>query len=292
MSIPVVLGFESNRPSEKFLSLIEKYSPFGVILFERNFTDVDSIYENIRSLKSASSNSLIMIDEEGGAKSRIRREHGFPNPPNPREVASCLSLDEAEDAYRILGTALADLGIDVDLAPVVDVAPENHILGGRAFSDDSLECVEYASAIVRGLQSGGVKTCAKHFPGLGSAIIDPHLKTAVSEASKQEFEEIHFPPFKRAIESGTDFVMSTHLRANSLDPSGKIATLSGKIIEVIRNMGFTGDILTDDLLMGGAIENASISTLALESLKAGHDAVLICREIDGIEAILDEIAQR
>lgn len=291
MSIPTVLGFESSRPSESFLRLIGDYAPFGVILFERNFTDVASISANIRSIKSASSNSLIMIDEEGGVKSRIRKEHGFPNPPNPREVARNMSPNEAEEAYRILGGALAGLGIDVDLAPVVDVAPENHILGGRAFSDDWHLCAEYASAIVRGLQKGGVKTCAKHFPGLGSAIIDPHLKTAVSSASIQDFEQIHFPPFKSAIEAGTDFVMTTHLRANSLDPSGKIATLSDNMVAIIRNLGFSGGILTDDLLMGGAIENASLKALALESLKSGHDAVLICHEIQGIEAILDESAK-
>ncbi len=289
MILPVVLGFDNKRPSDKFLRLIERYSPYGIILFECNFDDLDMIAENVRAIKSASPNSLIMIDEEGGVKSRIRHEHGFPNPPDPREVARKMTLDEAREAYRILGRALVELGIDVDLAPVVDVAPAGHILGDRTFSDDWRICADYTAAVIEGLHDGGVMACAKHFPGLGGAEIDPHLNVALSDANREKFERIHFPPFKRAINVGVDFVMTTHLRAKSLDPSGKIATLSPLITNHIRKMGFEGKILTDDLLMRGALEISSIELLSRRSIESGHDIILICREIENTDRILQSL---
>ncbi len=286
---PAVLGFNNPKPDDEFLKLIEDFSPYGVILFERNFSDLESIVENIIELKSASPNSLIMIDEEGGVKSRIRREHGFPNPPDPREVAMRMSLAEAEEAYRILGSALAEIGVDVDLAPVADVAPANHILGDRAFYNDWRICADYSAAVIRGLRRGGVMSCAKHFPGLGSAVIDPHLATAISNAPVEEFAEIHFPPFEAAISAGVDFVMTTHLRADSLDSTGEIATLSSRIVSMIREMGFSGLILTDDLLMGGALVCENLSDLATKALSAGHSAVLICRQTDDIRNVLESL---
>lgn len=286
---PAVLGFNNPKPDDEFLKLIEDFSPYGVILFERNFSDLDSIVENILELKSASPNSLIMIDEEGGVKSRIRKEHGFPNPPDPREVAMTMSLAEAEEAYRILGRALTELGVDVDLAPVADVAPADHILGNRAFYGDWRICADYSAAVIRGLRRGGVMSCAKHFPGLGSAVIDPHLATSVSTATADEFTEIHFPPFKAAISTGVDFVMTTHLRADSLDSTGEIATLSPRIVSMITEMGFSGFILTDDLLMGGASGGDNLSELASKALLAGHSAVLICRPVEDIRLVMESL---
>lgn len=289
MVTPVVLGFNDKRPSDRFLKTIEKYSPYGIIFFERNFNGLDMIVDNVKSIRSASPNSSIMIDEEGGMKSRIRREHGFPNPPDPREVADEMSLDDAREAYRILGRALLELGIDVDLAPVVDVAPKEHILGDRSFSDDWRICADYSEAVINGLHDGGVLTCAKHFPGLGSAEIDPHLEATVSDAKREEFERKHFPPFKRSIEAGVDFIMTTHMRSAALDPLNSIATLSTDITKLIREMGFVGKILTDDLLMGGAASIASIGELSRRAINAGHDVVLICRELENIEIILEEL---
>ncbi|MGC9314909.1 MAG: glycoside hydrolase family 3 N-terminal domain-containing protein [bacterium] len=289
MSKPAVLGFNNPQPDDDFLKLIEEFSPYGVILFERNFFDLDSIVENIIELKSASPNSLIMIDEEGGEKSRIRREHGFPNPPDPREVAMTMSLAEAEEAYRILGRALAELGVDVDLAPVVDVAPPDHILGNRAFYYDCRICADYSAAVIRGLRRGGVMSCAKHFPGLGSAVIDPHLATAVTTATAEDFAETHFPPFESAVSADVDFLMTTHLRAESLDSTGEIATLSPKIVSMIRKRGFRGKILTDDLLMGGASGCDNLSELASKALSAGHSAVLICRQTEDIRNVMESL---
>jgi len=290
MPIPVVLGFDDIVPSKGFLQLIEKYRPLGVIVFERNIGNTDKLAHNIRMVKSAWRDVLVMIDEEGGAKSRIRAEHGFPNPPDPRIVAHDMSLPETEEAYYVLGRALRKFGIDVDLAPVVDVAPPGHILGDRAFSDNPDICAKYGSAVIKGLRRAGIMSCAKHFPGLGSAAIDPHLSISIAD-SDANFSKIHFPPFEAAISAGVDFLMTTHLRAVQLDSSGSIATFSVVITEKIRELAFSGKILTDDMLMGGVDSHDTLDKRCITALAAGHDAVLICKEVDRIEVILDAIAE-
>ncbi|RKZ31065.1 hypothetical protein DRQ36_03350 [bacterium] len=287
-----VLSFDNIRPSESFLRLIEKYPPGGIIIFERNFSDIDSLEKNIKTIKSAAPETLIMLDEEGGIKSRIRREHGFPNPPDPRKTAENATAGECWELYNILGVALKKLGIDMNLAPVVDIAPESHILGNRAFSDNAEICARYGSAVIRGLTDAGIRSCAKHFPGLGSAEIDPHIETAVAR-DDADFEIEHLLPFREAIAVGVPAIMTTHLIANNLDGSGKVATFSPAIIRLLRDkLGFDGVVLSDDLLMGGATRHGELEDIAVNALKAGHDLVLVCSEVPKIGEILESAERR
>ncbi|MCK5832328.1 glycoside hydrolase family 3 protein [bacterium] len=281
-----VFGFSGSIPDKNFIDFIEKAQPYGFIIFEHNFISSKGLKKTIKNLRSICPKAMFMIDEEGGEKSRLRLEHGFPNPPNPRELPSSMTPLQVREAYRTLGNALADLGIDINLAPVVDVASEGHILGGRALSDNPYICAEYAVAIIEGLFSAGIKPCAKHFPGLGSADIDPHL--GVSFAGKNEdFWLKHFIPYKSVIEAAIPYIMTTHLVAKKLDPSGKIATYSSKIINIIReDLGFTGSIISDDLFMGGAQEYQSLEDRVKKTLDSGHDIVLICKEFEGQTELL------
>ncbi|HHS49728.1 MAG TPA: glycoside hydrolase family 3 protein [candidate division Zixibacteria bacterium] len=277
-----VFGFEGISPSRAFADFVERAQPAGIILFERNLSTLAKLKTIIKSLKDLSPKTLFMIDEEGGEKSRLRVEHGFPNPPNSRDIPHMMSAGDACEAYRIAGDALSELGIDVDLAPVADIAPIGHILGKRAFSDEADICAEYVTATVEGLKQGGVKTCAKHFPGLGSADIDPHL--GVSVAREGEDFQCHFKPFVAAIRAGVDYIMTTHLRAKSLDFSGKIATFSPIIVQILRDeLEFQGKIITDDLFMAGASTNLGIADRALKALRSGHDMALICSELSPSE---------
>ncbi|MCD6502493.1 glycoside hydrolase family 3 protein [bacterium] len=278
----LVFAFDGIEPPDGFLKFLKEEKPGGVILFERNVAGLGHLRKLTAKIHSASPESLIMIDEEGGAKSRLRR--GFPNPPDPRKIAS----EDIHELYRIAGEALAELGIDVDLAPVVDVAPPEHILGDRPFSDDAETCAENAAAAIAGLLSAGIIPCAKHFPGLGSASIDPHIAVSVAEEDA-DFADKHFIPFRAAIQAGVPAIMTTHLVAKSLDSTGEIATFSRTMIDILRNdLGFSGTILSDDLFMGGA-GRFDIVERAFRALSAGHDMVLLCSEIaeprDFIEAL-------
>jgi len=281
-----VLGFDDKTPSDNFLRLVESRPPGGIILFERNFENLEGLADNIRVLREAAPHALIMIDEEGGVKSRLRVEHGFPNPPDPREVARTMTSDMTREAYKVAGRALKRLGIDVDLGPVLDVAPENHFLAGRSFSDNPDICSHYGIAVIQGLMNSGICPCAKHFPGLGAAELDPHTKTAVS-SPEADFDNVHFFPFRTAIYNGVPAIMTTHIRAEQLDSWGDIATLSRPIIEMLRKkLGFHGVILSDDLLMGGATAVGNLSDVAIGSMEAGHDMVLICKEVPEVEEII------
>ncbi len=287
----LVFGFEGKRPSSDFCRFIECAQPAGIILFERNLEDLCALKTTIAELKGLSPGTLFMIDEEGGAKSRLRREHGFPNPPDPRIVAETMHPSEAREAYRIAGEALCGLGIDVDLAPLADIAPKDHILGARVFSDKADTCCEYITAVVEGLTAGGVRACAKHFPGLGSAAIDPHL--ALSFAREEEDFSRHFAPFRAAVEAGVHYIMTTHLVAKQLDSSGECATYSSKIVDLIRSdLGFKGEVISDDLFMTGASESISIAERAMRCIGAGHDLALICKEFPNRLELLEQIDLR
>jgi len=287
----VVLGYDDIRPSSKFMDTLKLIKPFGVIVFERNILNIETLKNDISLIKEYLPGVLIMIDEEGGVKSRLRKEHGFPTPPNPREAATINSIQETENFYFKAGLALKDIGFDIDLAPVVDIAGEDHILGDRSFSDEMNTCVDYSVAAIKGLLKANICPCAKHFPGLGSATLDPHFYTAVAD-EKANFESTHFKPFKAAIKSGVPSIMTTHLIARQLDNSGQITTLSSKIISILRDqLAFKGLILSDDLLMKGIAKSMEIPNILDLTLKAGHDLALICREIEDYSEIY-EILQK
>ena len=281
ISEKLVFGFDTPVPTAAFMEFIKAANPGGVILFERNVADLQNLRKLTDKIHSASPKSLIMIDEEGGIKSRLRREHGFPNPPDPRTAASTMTPDEVRDSYRIAGEALSKLGIDVDLAPVADVAPREHILGDRSFSKDAGICALNVAAAIEGLIEANVCPCAKHFPGLGSADIDPHIATATARDG-EDFDSRHFVPFKAAIDACVPAIMTTHLVAKSLDPSGEIATYSKTMVDILREkLEFDGAIISDDLFMGGAGERLSdLVERTVRAIRAGHDMVLLCREID------------
>lgn len=281
-----VLGFDNEIPSRDFLLFVKNFPPGGFIFFERNFADIDSLKENIEILNKISPSSLFMIDEEGGVKSRLRWEHNFPNPPDPRIIANDFSVERARSLHRECAKELKKIGFDMNLAPVVDVAGENHILGPRSFSDDADICARYSVAIIEGIIEGGLFPCAKHFPGLGSAKIDPHIGISIADESA-DFQGKHFLPFMKAISANVPAIMTTHLIAPSLDDSNKIATISPKMIKILREkLNFNGVIISDDLLMGGSLSYGSLEDITISSLACGHDIVLICKEVLELDRII------
>lgn len=287
----LVLGFEGTSPSTDFLKLLERIRPGGVIFFERNFEDPNDLAEHSRIIRNILPKALIMMDQEGGEKSRLRSGHGFPNPPNPRDLPRLLSPGETRRVYRECGESLRELGINVDLAPVLDLAPPKHFLKNRSISENPDIAAEYGIAALSGLLEAGVMPCAKHFPGLGTAILDPHHRVSVAPENA-DFER-HMRPFRRAIRAGVPAVMTTHLRALSLDPAGEIATFSKPIVEMLRtDLSFDGLILSDDLLMSGARARGNLPENIAKAVTAGHDMILLCREIEDLDRALSDALHR
>ena len=229
---------------------------------------------------------VILVDQEGGEVARLRPERGFEAClPSATELATW-SPGRRREAARRQAREIASLGIDGNLAPVVDlgVRPDGPLVRkGRTFSSRSDVVVECARDVVAGHRSEGVATCLKHFPGLGSATLDTHLALPVlGEAFDPRLE---LAPY-RTLLGGKDsppMVMAAHAVWTEIDAerpaSASHAVLTGKLRD---ELGFTGVISTDSLDMGGATpEGGGSAEAAVASMRAGADLLMDAVNLDG-----------
>ena len=252
----------------------------GVTVFGPNIADPEQVARLTTQLRSAGGVPLIAIDEEGGDVTRIAHLTGSPYPGN----AALGAVDDVAltaDVYRALGTDLAALGFNVDLAPSVDVntAADNPVIGTRSFGADTSLVSRHAGAAVSGLQAAGVAACAKHFPGHGSTRLDTHDTLVTVEASLDLLTRRDLPPFTAAIKAGVRCVMPGHLRVPEL--TGDLpATLSAAALTgLLRgDWGFSGVIISDALEMRAISGRYGIPEAAVLAAAAGTDVLCLGRD--------------
>lgn len=242
---------------------VKKYHLGGVLYFNwaHNFssentdvTKVAALSNGLQAAAKADGNVPlgITIDQEGGMVSRV----GAPATIFPGNMALGATGNQAL-AYsqgQVLGCEMRSLGINADFAPVLDVNtnPNNPVIGLRAISDDPNLVAQLGGAQIQGIQSQGVSATAKHFPGHGDADTDSHLGLPRVTYSRQVLNQ-HLVPFKTAISSGVDMIMTAHIVVDAIDPNLP-ATLSKPVLTGLlrQELGFTGVITTDALDMEGA----------------------------------------
>ena len=251
----------------------------GVILFARNIETPEQVWELTRDLqqeaRAATGRPLLLaVDQEGGKVQRLKAP--FTLIPPARELGITRTPEEVELISRQVARELALVGINVNLAPVLDVprspaCPQWH----RAYSSDPERAARYALAAIRGYLSGGVIPVAKHFPGLGDTMADSHevLPLALSGDAQREADLL---PFRAAVAAGVPMVMTAHLAVPEWEE--RPATLSPVALQVWlrRRLGFNGVIITDDLEMGGISTKLTAPQGAKAALAAGADLLLIC----------------
>jgi beta-N-acetylhexosaminidase len=261
----------------------------GVTLFGPNVADPEQVALLTATLRSATEEPLIAIDEEGGDVTRVTYWTGSLYPGN----AALGAIDDPEltgQVYAAIGRDLAALGINVDLAPCVDVLDEaeNPAIGTRSFGADPALVSRHAAAATVGLQSAGVAACAKHFPGHGSTRTDTHEVLAAITGDMAELRRRDLPPFQAAIAAGTAAVMPGHLRLPeltgdlpaSLSPAAMTGLLRGEL-------GFTGAIISDALEMRAVSKPFGIPEAAVMAVTAGVD--LLCLGRDTSEEVYQAI---
>jgi beta-N-acetylhexosaminidase len=249
----------------------------GVIMFPSDGADPERLGDEVRKVRRASVHgegepALVAIDQEGGD---VERLPGLP----PDRSPPALALDGVRAAAaegRATGAALRDLGIDVDLAPVLDVpADDGAFIASRAFSADPAEVATLGTAFGLGLQDEGVAATAKHFPGLGLASENTDLTPSSIDASRAELEP-GLEPFLAAIDAGVDLVMVSNATYPALDPDHP-ASQSRRIVDgLLRGrLGYDGVVITDDI-GAGALTGAGIDegAAAVGAAKAGADLIL------------------
>ena len=252
----------------------------GVTLFGPNVADPEQIALLTATLRSAAAEPVIAIDEEGGDVTRVTYWSGSLYPGN----AALGAIDDpglTEQVHEAIGTDLAALGINVNLAPCVDVldGAENPAIGTRSFGADPALVSRHAAAAVTGLQSAGVAACAKHFPGHGSTRTDTHEVLAAITGGMAELRRRDLPPFQAAIAAGTAAVMPGHLRlpelTGDLPASLSAAAMSG----LLRGeLGFTGVIISDALEMRAVSDPFGIPEAAVLAVMAGVDLLCLGRD--------------
>ncbi len=266
--------------------------PLGFILFARNIDTPAQVRALVACLRESvgRADAPILIDQEGGRVQRLAPP-GWRRAPAAAAFGRLAARDPsaAEDLvrlnYRLIGRDLADLGIDVDCAPVVDVPVPgaDDVIGDRAFGDDPDRVARLGRAAMDGLLDEGVLPVVKHCPGHGRATADSHKRLPVVDASYEALEKRDFAPFRALADA--PWAMTAHVVYTAIDADAP-ATLSAKVIaEIIRGaIGFSGVLVSDDLSMralGGPFEERARAALA-----AGCDLVLHCNgDMDEMMAV-------
>jgi len=292
-----MVGFTGTSVTSDLASFIKEYKPGGVILFSRNLECVDQIVELTNDLQRCSPHSplLIAIDQEGGRVSRLPK--GFTIFPPCDVLGRCNSTELAYAAAATIAKELRVIGINMNMAPVLDVNsnPDNPVIGDRAFGSTPDLVSELGWATVVGLQDHQVVACGKHFPGHGDTNVDSHKELPVVEAARERLETIELPPFRHAVAQGVATIMTAHVLYRVLDEKLP-ATLSPAIITNLlrQDMRYDGVVLTDDLEMHAIIDHFGIEDAAVRAVLAGCDVLLICkdrgREVAAFTAIEQAVA--
>ena len=292
---PVIFGLSGPALTAEERVFFAASNPAGYILFKRNIVDraqVRALTDALRALQGRD-DLPILIDQEGGRVLRM----GPPVWPDFPAAATFDALYErapisALEAVRVnaraIGLTLADVGINVNIAPVLDVRrPETHAaIGERSFGFDPMRVASMGAAMLDGLRQAGVVGVIKHMPGQGRATVDTHHHLPVVDASEVELADDLFP-FQRLHDA--PMALTGHVMFSAWDAEHP-ATMSAMIIrDIIRGrIGFSGLLMSDDLDM--AALSGDMASRAMACLMAGCDVALHCSgKMDGMVAIADAV---
>ncbi len=270
-------------------SIVAKEQVGGIILMEGN---IDQTAETCNRLQNLVKIPLaVTIDGEFGLGMRVSEFRKYP-----RQGALAKLPDEGlmYEMGRQIARDMHSMKIDVNFAPVVDVNlhPDVNTIKDRSFGPDKKLVADYGSAVMRGMQDGGVVACAKHFPGHGDTEVDSHKALPVLKFPMERLESIELYPFRRLIKDGVKMVMVGHLLVPALD------TLPASVSKVVvtdllrKKMKFKGLTITDALGMEGVLEpfGGSSAKATLAAYEAGVDILLMPDEVsESIDLIVDYV---
>jgi beta-N-acetylhexosaminidase len=267
---------------EESLRLVGKLLPSTIVLLRKDFSDRKDLTELIHTIKRLyriekdAREPYIAVDQEGGNVVRL----AFLNyNPSNAFLGNLNNLGFTEYVGSRTGYDLKDIGIDWDLAPVLDLSsPYNQVILERSFSYDPLVVAEHGKAFIRGIQKFGVAATAKHFPGHGGVLGDSHLMLPRDERSIAAIKSDMFP-FKEAVKEGVASIMLSHVLYTAIDDSNP-ATLSPAIYNMLRkDLKFNGLAITDSLNMKAVSKDFSTEEMGKRASRAGAD-ILECVDID------------
>ena len=287
-----MFGVYGTKPSRATVSLFKATGATGVLLLARNIETPAQTKAYVDELEQRLGRPLLVaVDHEGGWV--LRFKSGVTAFPGNAALGRAGDPRLAYAVGRQMARELAPLGVRMNLAPVLDVATKtyNPGIGIRSFGADARLAGRLGAAFTRGLQEHGVSACAKHFPGKGAAAVDAHVDLPTIRMPRPAFERTHLSPFRAAAAAGVDAVMTSHVRFPAYDAAP--ATFSSKIVRgLLRGkLGYEGLIVSDDLCMGAIAERWPVAEAALKCLDAGHDALMIAHDLQGMRDAVEFLRQ-
>ncbi len=279
---------------EQSPSILNNYMPAGFVFFAQDFANktIDQVKQMIDAAQSHAKIPLLTaVDEEGGKVVRISSNKELV--PTPFQSSSELYNTGGWDLIRqdtiYKSSILKNLGLNVNLAPVVDVVtnPEAYMYE-RSFKQDVSNTTKYAKLVIEASKNTGVSYTLKHFPGYGNNS-DTHVGQSLDTRTLNDLEKNDFLPFTAGIQSGAEAVLVSHNVVKSID-ANNLASLSRSIHNILRNqLHFTGVIITDDLSMAATSEITNKNVLAL---LAGNDLMITTDYEESINAIKQALQEQ
>ncbi len=288
----LLIGFPKGEVDPLVLEEIKAGKVGSIILFEKNIPKSTSTYFALKKMiwtyqKAAPIPLMVAIDQEGGKVNRLKDKYGFTRSITAQEMGKATNFDSVRFYAEATASTLAGLGINVNFAPVVDVAvnPENTVIVkvGRSFSPNPDTVALFAEEFVKMHRRYGVTTVLKHFPGHGSSMADTHVGVADVTKTWTPSELI---PYKKMLGSGSvDAIMSAHIVNFQLDPKGYPGTISSRMIDSLlrKEMHFNGVVFSDDMQMQAIAKEYGLEEAIKLAINAGIDVLCFSNNIQGSE---------
>lgn len=288
----IITGFNGSEYNDDMDRLINEYKVGGVILFARNIEDSNQMIDLTRALQENNNNLplFISIDEEGGRVSRLPDD--VEKFPSAFTIGLINNQQTAYENGKEIGYTLKRLGINLDYAPVLDIYSNenNTVIGDRAFSKEESIVSTMGIATMEGIEDADIIPVVKHFPGHGDTEVDSHYGLQIVYKTLEELRNFEFIPFVKAIESGCDVIMVSHIILNEVDSSNPASLSKIVISDLLRkDLEFDKVVITDDMSMGAITSIMSIEEACIKSIEAGCDILLLGNAYEEIEQVINSI---
>lgn len=285
------LGFDGTTVNAEVRSLVEGLHVGALVYFERNVAGRHALAALSAGAQALAHSAglpalIVCIDQEGGRVTRLRAAKGFTEFPSPQAVAAEGGPAAARKVGEMMAAELHAAGINMNLAPVLDVNsnPANPVINTRSFGSDPQLVAACGVAAVEALQRAGIMAVGKHFPGHGDTSTDSHLTLPVAPHDRTRLEAVEFLPFQAAIAADVAGILAAHIYFPAIEPAANLpGTFSTHVlVDLLRGeLGHRGLVLTDALEMGAlATSGYPPPEAAVRALAAGADLLLISAGLD------------
>ncbi|MGB0388668.1 MAG: glycoside hydrolase family 3 N-terminal domain-containing protein [Ardenticatenaceae bacterium] len=268
--------------SPALMEMINQYHVGGILLFSAvgNVKSMPQVAQLINDAQQeavthgAGVPLLVALDQEGGPV--VRLTEGATVFPSNMAVGATGKLENARLMAQVSAQELKALGINMNLAPVLDVNnnPDNPVIGIRSFGSDPWQVAQFGTAMIESYRANGIIATAKHFPGHGDTSVDSHFGLPIVRHEASHLKNIELVPFQAAIDANVDAIMTAHILFPAFEPTSQLpATLSPNVLIGLlrKQMGFQGLIVTDSLGMGALSQRYTLAQAAGLAFQAGAD---------------------